>query len=55
MTLAIQDWRATFCGEDDMLTIINIHSGYSKTRMAEHLPDPAGTLKLHREFCTVFG
>jgi tRNA (adenine37-N6)-methyltransferase len=53
-TLAVQDWRARFLVDDDLLTVTDIYSGYSKARMAEHLQDPVGTLKLHREFSTAF-
>ncbi|MEO8316385.1 MAG: tRNA (N6-threonylcarbamoyladenosine(37)-N6)-methyltransferase TrmO [Pseudomonadota bacterium] len=55
MRLAVQDWRATFRIDDSMLTVIGIYSGYSKARMAQHLPDPDGTLQLHREFGIAFG
>lgn len=50
MTLAVQDWRAAFRVDDEVLTVTGISSGYSKARMADHLPDPTGTLKMHREF-----
>jgi tRNA (adenine37-N6)-methyltransferase len=53
-TLAVQDWRAAFQVEGAVLTVMRIHSGYSKARMAEHLPDPAGVLQLHRGFCATF-
>jgi tRNA (adenine37-N6)-methyltransferase len=55
MMLAVQDWRVTFQTGDNELIILRIRSGYRKARMAEHLPDPDGTLLLHREFSMVFG
>lgn len=54
MTLAVQEWRVTFLVEDLVLTVITIYSGYSKPRMAKHLPDPLGVLQLHREFTVAF-
>jgi tRNA-Thr(GGU) m(6)t(6)A37 methyltransferase TsaA len=54
MTLAVQDWRVTFQVDDGVLTVINVYSGYSKAKLAEHLPDPVGTLKLHRDFSLAF-
>ena len=54
MTLAVQDWRASFLVSGIVLTVIDISSGYTSQRMAEHLPDPLGTLRLHREFRVTF-
>jgi tRNA (adenine37-N6)-methyltransferase len=54
MTLAVQDWRVTFRADDGVLSVIGIHSGYSKARMAESLADPTGNLRMHREFCAAF-
>lgn len=54
MTLAVQDWRMTFDVDDRVLTVSGIRSGYSKARMAEHLPDPDGVLQRHREFCVTY-
>jgi tRNA (adenine37-N6)-methyltransferase len=55
MSLAVQDWRAAFQVDDGALTVIDVYSGYSEAKRAQHLPDPAGTLQLHREFSLVFG
>jgi tRNA (adenine37-N6)-methyltransferase len=54
MMLAVQDWRAGFRVDDGKLTVTGIRSGYSEAKRAEHLPDPDGTLKLHREFSLHF-
>lgn len=54
MQLAVQDWRAAFQMDDNELTVIRIRTGYRKAQIAENLPDPAGTLLLHREFSTAF-
>lgn len=55
MTLAVQDWRCTFRVDGKLLTVNDVHSGYSKARMAEHLPDPGGVLQRHRDFVAAFG
>jgi tRNA (adenine37-N6)-methyltransferase len=55
MMLAVQDWRAAFRVENDLLNVSRIHSGYTAARMAEDNPDPAGILLLHRQFTMAFG
>jgi tRNA-Thr(GGU) m(6)t(6)A37 methyltransferase TsaA len=54
LTLAVQDWRASFIADERLLTVTAIRSGYTDSGMAEHLPDPVGTLQLHRHFSIAF-
>jgi tRNA-Thr(GGU) m(6)t(6)A37 methyltransferase TsaA len=54
LTLAVQDWRCAFLVHESLLTVTAIRSGYTESGMAEHLPDPAGALQLHRDFSATF-
>jgi tRNA-Thr(GGU) m(6)t(6)A37 methyltransferase TsaA len=54
MLLAVQDWRARFRMDGEIVTVTAIRSGYSAARMAAHIPDPSGALLLHRQFSTAF-
>jgi hypothetical protein len=48
--LAVQDWRVLFTHEGLRVTVLRIESGYKVSQLAEELPDPEGTLALHRAF-----
>lgn len=55
MVLAVQDWRARFRMDGEIVRVTAIRSGYSVARMAAHNPDPSGALLLHRQFSMAFG
>jgi tRNA (adenine37-N6)-methyltransferase len=54
MTLAVQDWRATFEVSAQNVQVLALRTGYRKAQLAEDAADPEGKLQLHREFAARF-
>jgi tRNA-Thr(GGU) m(6)t(6)A37 methyltransferase TsaA len=54
LSLAVQDWRVDFAVEAMQARVTRIRSGYNQAQLADDAADPAGALRLHRDFSVAF-